>query len=161
MQHRNTLINDLEKRDKHWTRSLALRTAAKMPLLRHYHPGRRFDIQESEVVDWLVAQPEVRQMVFNLCKRAGAIQFDVETGGWRGAREPTDNHNPANLKTNQAVDAYRRALVHERLRDDIARRRGRSSARSSDDVRRRSCLRVRENRAVVASRLTQTRTNKP
>jgi hypothetical protein len=64
-------------------RNQALRAAAKMPLLSHVKRGERFDISKSEVVQWLMAQPEVQQETFNWIKRQGAIVF--EDGQWRGA----------------------------------------------------------------------------
>jgi hypothetical protein len=57
--------------------------AAKMPVLRHFQPGQPFDIMKSNVVDYLVTLPEIRQEVFNLCKRSGAIVYN--DGLWRGA----------------------------------------------------------------------------
>ena len=64
------------------SRGRALKVASKMPLLDHYHRGRAFDIMESDVVAWLIEQPQIRQEVFNFCKRAGAIVYD--DGKWRG-----------------------------------------------------------------------------
>jgi hypothetical protein len=54
-----------------------------MPLLEHFKRGRPFDIAESDVADWLCQQPELRQELFNWCKRIGAITYD--NGQWRGA----------------------------------------------------------------------------
>ena len=61
-----------------------LNKAAQMPALRHWSPNGGFDIMQSEVVDWLVAQKEIRQWLFNIVKNAGAITFDIETRTWRG-----------------------------------------------------------------------------
>jgi hypothetical protein len=46
-----------------------------MPALRHFHRGRPFDIMESEVAAWLCDQPELRQEIFNWCKRLGCILY--------------------------------------------------------------------------------------
>jgi hypothetical protein len=46
-----------------------------MPLLDHFHPGRPFNILESDVIAWLCEQPEIRQEIFNYCKRHGAIIY--------------------------------------------------------------------------------------
>jgi len=62
----------------------AMRVAAKMPLLPHHQVGRRFDIMESDVAAWLTDQAEMRQLLFNWARRNGAIQFDLNTGRWRG-----------------------------------------------------------------------------
>ena len=69
MQHRAT------------SRDSALKVVSKMPVLSHFHPGRPFDIMRSEVVHWLIAQPEIAQEIFNLCKHADEICYD--NGKWR------------------------------------------------------------------------------
>jgi hypothetical protein len=62
-----------------------IRAAAKMPPLRHYPiEGGPFNISKSEVVAWLMKQPELQQELFNLAKRAGAIAFDPQSGCWCG-----------------------------------------------------------------------------
>lgn len=61
----------------------ALLAAVRMPLLPHHIEGEPFNIKRSKVVDWLCAQPEVRQQVFNFYKNSGAIQY--YKGRWRGA----------------------------------------------------------------------------
>jgi hypothetical protein len=71
--------------DVHRPPTPAMRAAAKMPLLEHYHRGRPFDIAESDVAAWLCAQPEIRQQVFNMFKANGSIVFDMESRQWRGA----------------------------------------------------------------------------
>jgi hypothetical protein len=58
--------------------------ASKMPILRHFQPGQSFDIMKSDVVDYLVSLPEIRQEVFNMCKRSGAIVY--HDGLWAGAK---------------------------------------------------------------------------
>ena len=63
----------------------AMRKAAAMPPLAHFHRGRSFEIRESHVCDWLCNQDEIRQVVFNWAKRNQAIQFDLESRQWRGA----------------------------------------------------------------------------
>jgi hypothetical protein len=58
-----------------------------LPVLRHFQPGQSFDIMRSDVAAWLCDQPEIRQEVFNIFKRHGAIVY--EDGRWRGvAWEP-------------------------------------------------------------------------
>ena len=41
----------------HALRDPALKAAARMPLLDHYHPGMPFEIMESDVCRWLIVQP--------------------------------------------------------------------------------------------------------
>jgi len=64
--------------------------AARMPVLAHFHRNRPFDIMESDVVAWLVEQPEIRQEVFNMCRRVNSIVY--VDGKWMGA-ETYDNAN--------------------------------------------------------------------
>jgi hypothetical protein len=64
--------------------SPAFKAAAEMPALRHFHRGRPFDIMESEVAAWLCDQPELRQEIFNWCKRLGCILYI--DGKWIGAK---------------------------------------------------------------------------
>jgi hypothetical protein len=66
--------------------SPAFKAAARMPVLDHFHKGRPFRIEESDVADWLCQQPEIRQEIFNWMKRLGAIVYD--NGKWRGAETP-------------------------------------------------------------------------
>ena len=63
--------------------SPALKAAAKMPVLDHFHKGRPFDIMESDVAEWLCQQPEIRQALFNYYKRNGLIVY--VDGRWVGA----------------------------------------------------------------------------
>jgi hypothetical protein len=61
--------------------------AKTMPPLRHSLPGEAFDIDRSEVVEWLCRCPQIRQYVFDVARdpRSGpAIVYDAETGSWRG-----------------------------------------------------------------------------
>jgi hypothetical protein len=64
-----------------------------MPSLRHHRAGEQFNILESDAVAWLIEQPEVRQWVFNVLKRHGAIQFDTETHCWRGTAWSASREN--------------------------------------------------------------------
>ena len=70
---------------KFGTHNLALRVAGQMPPLDHFHKGRPFNILESDVIAWLVKQPEVVQSLFNFVRASGAIVLDLETKQWRGA----------------------------------------------------------------------------
>ena len=60
-----------------------LNDAVNMPPLRH-QPGEVFTWAGSEVADWLMAQPRIRQYVFDKCNRRGLIVFDPATRTWRG-----------------------------------------------------------------------------
>lgn len=55
----------------------------QMPPLHHTMPGEEFDITKSEVVKWLISQPEIMQLIFNAVK-GKYIVYDKVTGTWRG-----------------------------------------------------------------------------
>jgi hypothetical protein len=61
-------------------RTLA-KAIAKMPSLKH-KPNELFDITKSQVVNWLIDQPEVRQDIYDQYRRF--MVFDPETKTWRG-----------------------------------------------------------------------------
>lgn len=65
-----------------------LQCVRQMPELRH-KVGDAFDINKSEVVKWLIEQPEVRQYIFDLVRggdkrREQLIAHDPERGTWKG-----------------------------------------------------------------------------
>ena len=64
-------------------RRYALDVAKHMPPLRHT-VGETFDIATSEVVQWLVAQGQVRQYLFRTCNKAGLIVYDQGSETWHG-----------------------------------------------------------------------------
>jgi hypothetical protein len=59
-----------------------------MPPLRHSVPGEKFNIEKSQVVAWLVNQPEVLQWMFDAIRESGRIKFDAESGLWSGVQSP-------------------------------------------------------------------------
>lgn len=65
-------------------RSKILNIAKRMPELRHSIPGQEFEIQNSEVVQWFIKQPEVLNYVWNNIKNSGAVTYNADTGCWRG-----------------------------------------------------------------------------
>lgn len=69
-------------------RRTSLDVAKTMPPLRHT-VGDQFDINTSEVVNWLIKQPQVRQYIFRTTSAAGLIVYDPATGTWSGK-----NHTP-------------------------------------------------------------------
>ena len=70
--------------------------AETMPELSHY-PDRsqQFDIRKSEVVQWIIQQPEILQWLFNVINNNGLIQFDPATQTWKGSTPP---HKPTQKK---------------------------------------------------------------
>lgn len=70
-------------------KSKLLEVAKKMPPLYHTLPGEDFDIHKSEVVKWLISQPEILEYVYHRVKVCGGvsgafIKYDPETGKWKG-----------------------------------------------------------------------------
>ncbi len=75
---------NVNKKETHATRS-----ASKMPSLYHTLPNKEFDITKSEVIKWLVAQPEVVLAMFDYYRAQGAIVYDSDTHMWVGSKTST------------------------------------------------------------------------
>ena len=56
-----------------------------IPPLRHSVPGELFDLSKSELINWLVAQPQVREWLYHKVRYSGRVTFDAASGVWRGA----------------------------------------------------------------------------
>lgn len=69
-------------------RNKLLDIAKKMPPLFHKLPNEDFDIHKSEVVKWLISQPEIMQYIFSHIEKIRGenayIVYDRKTGKWRG-----------------------------------------------------------------------------
>ena len=67
--------------------SKAFHKVCLMPKNLAHWPDRSqpFDPSKSEVVAWLVAQPEIQNYLFDKCHNSGAICFDSESQTWRGS----------------------------------------------------------------------------
>lgn len=61
-----------------------LEVAKKMPPLYHTIPGNKFELEKSEVVNWLIGQPEILNFVVEIIKKSEAIVYDKRTGKWQG-----------------------------------------------------------------------------
>ena len=59
-----------------------------MPPLYHKLPNQDFDIKKSEVVKWLIQQPEILQKVFdfaaNRSPKNKLIEYNTKTCQWQG-----------------------------------------------------------------------------
>lgn len=71
-------------------KSKLLDVAKKMPALRHSVPGETFDIRKSEVVKWLLDQPDIMNYLWNHVKQSGYVEYDSETGLWKGVPDDCD-----------------------------------------------------------------------
>lgn len=69
---------------KNINRSQLLDMAKNMPPLRHSIPGQEFNIYDSEVIQWLINQPEALNYIWNNIKNSGAVIYDKSTGTWQG-----------------------------------------------------------------------------
>lgn len=65
-------------------RSKLLGIARIMPPCYHTLPGEDFDIKKSEVVKWLISQPEILNFLWNHIKSSGDVIYDPQTGLWQG-----------------------------------------------------------------------------
>lgn len=65
--------------------SKLLEIAKKMPPLYHTLPGEEFDVSRSEVVQWLIQQPDILSYISNRVKGdSKLIVYNRETGKWQG-----------------------------------------------------------------------------
>lgn len=69
--------------------SNAFKVAALMPPGQKHKPEPEFDWSKSEVLNWLVDQPGIRNYLFEKCNHSGAIVFDQSSGTWRGRDSST------------------------------------------------------------------------
>ena len=60
----------------------ALSVVGRMPPKYHKHPGENYDVMKSEVCNFLMNMPEVREYLFSQMKPA--MLFDPVTRQWRG-----------------------------------------------------------------------------
>lgn len=72
-------------------RSKKLLVARNMPPLYHTIPGQNFDITQSEVLKWLVAQPEILNYIWDNIKNSDDVCYDADTGKWYGVDFEGDN----------------------------------------------------------------------
>jgi hypothetical protein len=54
-----------------------------MPPLRH-KVGETYDVNKSEVVEWMTQQPIIRDYLFTTCANNGLIVFNKVTRTWQG-----------------------------------------------------------------------------
>ena len=64
-------------------KSTKLMIARKMPPLYHSIPGMPFNIQNSQVVQWLISQPEILQYLFDKVAPDHLV-YDSVTKKWEG-----------------------------------------------------------------------------
>lgn len=65
-------------------RSKKLNVAKKLPPSYHTIPGQEFEINKSEVVRWLINQPDILNYLWDNIKQSKDVEYDPETGIWTG-----------------------------------------------------------------------------
>ena len=65
-------------------RSKKLNIAKKLPPSFHKKNNENFDIKKSEVIEWLINQPQILEFVWDNIKQSGDIVFNQKTGKWQG-----------------------------------------------------------------------------
>lgn len=65
-------------------RSKKLDVAKKLPPSYHKVPGENYDARKSEVLQWLIKQPDIQEFVWDQIKQSGDVEYDRETGIWTG-----------------------------------------------------------------------------
>ena len=66
-------------------KSKSLAIIRSMPPKSHWpDKSQPFDVLGSEVAEWIISQPDIRQHLFNKARDRGLIVFDQDTGCWRG-----------------------------------------------------------------------------
>ena len=64
--------------------SKKLEVIKRMPPSYHTLPGHEFDIKKSEVIRWLIDQPEVLSNLWDRLKQSGYLEYEQVTGRWKG-----------------------------------------------------------------------------
>ena len=65
--------------------SKLLDVAKRMPPLYHTLPGEEFEVSKSEVIQWLIRQPDILSYISNRVRGdSKLIVYDRETGKWQG-----------------------------------------------------------------------------
>lgn len=69
-----------------------LEIVKNMPSLFHTLPGEEFDMNKSEVLEWISKQKEFAQMIFNDLKNSGFVKYDPNTKKWQGVDYRNDSN---------------------------------------------------------------------
>jgi len=64
--------------------STKLSVVKTMPKLQHRIPNEEYDVAESNVVKWLIQQPDVLQHLFETMKDRKLIKYNSDTSTWQG-----------------------------------------------------------------------------
>jgi hypothetical protein len=72
----------MRARAKKCKHSKAWKCAASMPPLHHTLPDQAFDSAKSQVLGWMIRQPQILNAMFDWYRYNGAIVF--QDGRWHG-----------------------------------------------------------------------------
>jgi hypothetical protein len=102
-------------------RSEAFAAACRMPPGLKLYPADRFDSSKSEVVAWLIAQPEIQQWVFEQFQISGALVYDWVRGTWGGNSTATTipRHGRGGLKNTSSTDERSLRNSTERVENEM------------------------------------------
>ena len=82
--------------------------ARKMPALYNTLPGEQYDIKKSEVISWLVKQPEIQRKIFEMAKAQKVIEYDKDLKKWKGIdsiEDPEEDYGVSEyIKTEKSFD---------------------------------------------------------
>ena len=65
-------------------KSKKLLVGRRMPKLYHTLPGKKFSVENSEVLNWISNQPDLLDWIFRQLVSAQYIKYLRETGQWVG-----------------------------------------------------------------------------
>ena len=66
------------------TISKKLNAARHMPPLVHNTSGEKFDIRKSQVMQWLLKNPDILNYLWDHVRQSGNVVYDSNTGTWQG-----------------------------------------------------------------------------
>lgn len=67
-----------------------LLVAKDMPPLHRTQPGQQYSYKFDEVLDWISKRPGLLMYVFDKLKDGKYIEYDSDTGTWRGTNYDED-----------------------------------------------------------------------
>ena len=67
-----------------------LLAAKAMPPLHRTQPGQQYSYISDEVLDWISKRPGLLMYIFDKLKEGKYIEYDSDTGTWRGANYDED-----------------------------------------------------------------------
>jgi hypothetical protein len=75
-----TMANVRNKKSK----SVRLNSARVMPPLYHKIPGEEYSTKDSQVIQWLIRQPELCEFIWDKIKQSGDVFYNSDTQKWQG-----------------------------------------------------------------------------